>query len=158
MQKTALYFLISAIVILKIDLLLAAQIRGVYFQDFVTVGGEVLKIRGAGLLKLFFFKIYIPTLYLPSDITSRDVLDDVPKKIEYYFLSDMKAEQFTESGEHILQKNASDDELARIRKRIDAINILYRDVGEGERYLLTYTPGKGTELALNGKVLGRIEG
>lgn len=70
----------------------------------------------------------------------------------------MKAEQFTESGGPLLLKNASADELVQVRVKIDAINNMYQDVKKGERYSLTYIPGKGTELALNTEVLGRIEG
>jgi acyl-CoA synthetase (AMP-forming)/AMP-acid ligase II len=48
--------------------------------------------------------------------------------------------------------------LARIQSRIERINAAYRDVKPGDRYSLTYLPGRGTELALNGKPLIVIEG
>ncbi|HBH61630.1 MAG TPA: hypothetical protein DDX85_07830 [Nitrospiraceae bacterium] len=156
--KIVLYILMPAMLIMNTGELSAVQINGVYFHDSVTVSGNVMKIRGAGVLKWLFFNVYAAALYLPPDVSSRDVLEDVPKKMEFHYLSDMKAEQFTESGEPLLLKNASADELAQIREKIDAINIMYRDVKKGERYSLTYMPGKGTELALNGQVLGRIEG
>jgi hypothetical protein len=35
---------------------------------------------------------------------------------------------------------------------------LYRDVKPGDRYALTYVPGVGTELALNGTRLGTVAG
>ncbi len=143
---------------LCIDKSTAIQIHGVYFQDSVTTGDMVLKFRGAGLLKWLFFKVYTAALYMPPDVSGENVLDDVPKKMEFHYLSNMSADQFKESGEPILLKNASADELARIRPEIDAINSMYRDVTKGDRYTLTYIPGKGTELALNGEVLGRIGG
>lgn len=158
MQRIFLYILLPAILVLNPGELSAARINGVYFSDSVTVGGEVLKIRGAGLLKWLFFNVYVASLYLPPDVPGQNALEDVSKKMEFHYLSDMKAEQFTESGEPLLLKNASAAELAQIRGKIDAINNLYRDIRKGERYSLTYIPGKGTELALNGNVLGRIEG
>jgi hypothetical protein len=158
MHKIVLFILMPVILIMNTGELWAAQINGVYFHESVIEEGEVLQIRGAGLLKWLFFKVYIAALYLPPDVPGRDVLEDVPKKMEFHYLSDMKAEQFTESGEPLLKKNASPEELAKIRPKIDAINGMYRDVKKGERYSLTYIPGKGTELALNGQVLGRIEG
>ena len=45
-----------------------------------------------------------------------------------------------------------------IQSRIDAINALYEDVGPGDRYALTYLPGRGTELSRNGVSKGIIEG
>jgi hypothetical protein len=35
---------------------------------------------------------------------------------------------------------------------------MYEDVKPGDRYSLTYIPGKGTKLALNGEHKGTIEG
>jgi hypothetical protein len=46
----------------------------------------------------------------------------------------------------------------QLRSRIDYHNSLYEDVQPGDRYSLTYIPGKGTELALNGEPKGTIEG
>jgi hypothetical protein len=37
-------------------------------------------------------------------------------------------------------------------------NALYSDVQPGDRYSLTYIPGRGTELALNGEPIGMIQG
>ena len=42
--------------------------------------------------------------------------------------------------------------------RIEYHNSLYENVQPGDRYSLTYIPGKGTELALNGESKGLIEG
>ena len=42
--------------------------------------------------------------------------------------------------------------------QIDYHNSLYEDVQPGDRYSLTYIPGRGTELALNGEPKGIIEG
>jgi hypothetical protein len=158
MQKFGLYILIIAMLIPRAVAAPAAQINGVHFHDSVTVGNNVLELRGAGLLRWLFFKIYNAALYLPPEVPSENVLDDVPKKMVFHYLSDMKAEQFIEPGEPLLMKNASADELAQIRGKIDAINDMYRDVKKGDRYSLTYMPGTGTELALNDEVLGLISG
>ncbi len=158
MKINVLYILIPVILNLTVGTLPAVQINGVYFRDTVTAESHVLEIRGAGLLKWLFFKVYNAALYLPPDVPSENVLDDVAKKMVFHYLSDMKAEQFKESGEPLLMKNASAGELVQMREKIDAINSLYRDVKKGERYALTYVPGKGTELALNGKALGIVEG
>ena len=158
MQKILLYITLFSILILNTGELPAAQIDGINFNDSVTVGENVLELRGAGLLKWLFFRVYVAALYLPPDVPGRNVLDDVPKMMEFHYLSDMRAEQFGESGEHLLLQNVSTDEFRRIEKKLDEINRIYRDVEKGERYSLTYIPGKGTELALNGEVLGRIGG
>ena len=158
MKKIILYIAIPVLMILNSDELPGMHMKDIFFHDSETVGDEVLKIRGDGLLKWLFFKVYRVALYLPLDVQSKNVLDDVPKKIVFHYLLNMNTEQFAQSEENLLVKNASEFELSQIKTELDAIHDMYRDVKKGERYSLTYLPGKGTELALNGEILGLIEG
>jgi len=158
MKKIILYIAIPVLMIMNPDELPGMHMKDIFFHESETVGNEVLKIRGDGLLKWLFFKVYRVALYLPLDVQSKNVLDDVPKKIVFHYLLNMNTEQFAQSGENLLVKNASEFELSQIKTELDAIHDMYRDVKKGERYSLTYLPGKGTELALNGEVLGLIEG
>jgi hypothetical protein len=48
--------------------------------------------------------------------------------------------------------------MATIELRIKEINKLWRDFEPGERATLTYIPGRGTSLAINGEEQGVIEG
>ena len=50
------------------------------------------------------------------------------------------------------------DTFASLEEPINRFNTFYRDVRPGDRYALTYLPGLGIELALNGERLGIIEG
>ena len=44
------------------------------------------------------------------------------------------------------------------RLELEEFNTFYQDVQPGDRYALTYRPGSGTELSLNGTPLGLIAG
>ena len=57
-----------------------------------------------------------------------------------------------------ISENVDPQTYERLRPRIEYHNSLYQDVRPGDRYSLTYIPGKGTELALNGVPQGVIEG
>ena len=57
-----------------------------------------------------------------------------------------------------LARSHDPQEIERLKTRIDYHNSLYVDVAPGDRYALTYLPGVGTELSLNGRPLGVIEG
>ncbi len=133
MQKNIPYILIIAVLIPRAVAVPAAQIKGVYFHDAVTIGNEVLKIRGTGILKWLFFNIYVVALYLPPEAEDQHVLDDIPKKTEFHYLTDMQAEQFVDSGDGLLEKNASADDLAQIKGKIDTINYMYKDVKKCDR-------------------------
>ena len=70
----------------------------------------------------------------------------------------MKGKDFGPATYKGLSKNLDEAAIERLRPRIDYHNSLYVDVQPGDRYALTYVPGVGTELALNGRPIGIIEG
>ena len=70
----------------------------------------------------------------------------------------IKGKDFGPATDESIAKNVSPQTFKQLRPKIDYHNSLYEDVQPGDRYSLTYIPGKGTELALNGVPKGIIEG
>ena len=137
----------------------ALTVENITFADSITIGGTPVPLRNAALLRyLKFIKAYVAALYLPEGVKPEAVLSDVPKRLEINYLVSIKGPDFGKGAEPTLQLNQTPAELARLRSRIDRINSIYQDVKPGDRYALTYLPGRGTELALNGTPLTVIEG
>jgi hypothetical protein len=129
------------------------------FDPSVLISDQTIPLRGIGrLVWIRLVTVYDAALYLPADIPGKNVLTDVPKRLELSYHVSIKGEKFGESAGPFLEKNVSREELARLRPRIEQLNRLYRNVKEGDRYALTYAPGKGTTLSLNNEPLGTIEG
>jgi len=129
------------------------------FSPEITVNGQTLPLRGTGrLVWMRMVTVYDAALYLPADIPGKDVLRDVPKRLELRYHISIKAEKFGESAVPFLEKNVAAEELVRLKPRIERLNRIYRDVKEEDRYALDYAPGKGTTLSLNNSPLGTIEG
>jgi len=137
----------------------ALTVENVTFADSVTIGGTQAPLRNAALLRyLKVIKAYVAALYLPEGVKAEDVLSDVPKRLELSYLVSIKGPDFDKGAAPVLERNQAPAELARLQGRIDRINAAYKDVTSGDRYSLTYLPGRGTELALNGTPLIVIEG
>jgi len=137
----------------------ALTIENVTFADSVSIGGSSVPLHNAALLRyLGLIKAYVAALYLPEGTTSEKVLSDVPKRLELSYLVSIKGPDFGKGAEPTLKLNLAPAELAKLRSRIDRINAIYQDVRPGDRYALTYLPGRGTELSLNGAPLTVIEG
>jgi hypothetical protein len=137
----------------------ALSVENVTFADSVSIGGTPVPLHNAALLRyLKFIKAYVAALYLPEGVSAEKVLSDVPKRLEINYLVSIKGSDFGKGAEPTLKLNHTPAELAKLRSRIDRINSTYQDVKPGDRYALTYLPGRGTELALNGKPLTVIEG
>ena len=136
-----------------------AQIEGVRFENSYETEGIRLKTQGTGLLRyLGFIKAYVGALYLEELNTIEDVLSDKPKRLEVEYFHAIKGEDFGVTTNKVISRNTDAQTLQRIRPQIDYHNSLYEDVLPGDRYSLTYIPGRGTELALNGKTKGIIKG
>lgn len=137
----------------------AATIEGVTFADRYQAGTTPLVLNNVGLLRYrVIFKGYVAALYLGEGVRPEDVLTDVPKRLELEYFWSITGADFGKAAEKILSDNFPAAQIDSFRSRLDRLNALYENVKPGDRYSLTYMPGVGTELALNGKSKGIIEG
>ena len=137
----------------------AASVGGVEFATHYEWNGTPLRLNGAGVLRYrVFIKGYAAALYLGHGVDSDQSLDDVPRRLEIEYLWSIPADAFARITVAQISRNVDATTLARLRSSIDQLNSLYTDVQPGDRYALTYVPGVGTELALNGEPRGLIEG
>jgi len=136
----------------------AAEVEGIKFSDDYVAEGKNLRLTGTGLLRYWGFKAYTGALYLEEGAPVKDVLSDRAKRIELEYLRAIKGKDFGPATDKGIAKNVDATTYERLRPRIDYHNSLYEDVQPGDRYSLTYIPGRGTELALNGELKGIIEG
>jgi len=137
----------------------AASIEDVEFADRVSAGDQTLVLSGLGLLRYrVIFRGYVAALYLPEGTLPAQALLDVPKRLEIEYFWSIGGQAIREAGEEILARNVSPERFSALGPRLARIGRLYQDVEPGDRYSLTYLPGRGTELAKNGEPLGVIEG
>lgn len=139
----------------------AAEIEGVRFLDQRRFGDEELRLHNTGLLRYrVIIKAYVAALYLGDSVRGEadDVLADVPRRLEIEYFWALGADQFAQATIEGISRNTDPAAFEKLRERIYQLNALYEDVEPGDRYALTYLPGVGTELALNDRRLGVIEG
>jgi hypothetical protein len=137
----------------------AAVIEGVRFDDTVTVEQTRLFLKGTGLSRyLFVLKGYVGAFYLPKGIESRQALDNVSKHLILEYFHVIKAKGFGNATRKMIEKNVTPADIKRLSSKIDQLVEAYRDVEPGDRYALTYVPGYGTRLSLNGESLVVIAG
>jgi len=159
-QLVCLLFLLNSVMSFSVpEDVHALTVENILFVDSTTIGGTPVPLRNAALLRyLKFIKAYVAALYLPEGVKAEDALSDLPKRLEISYLVSIKGPDFDKGAAPVLERNQTPAELARLKGRLDRINAAYKDVKPGDRYSLTYLPGRGTELALNGTPLIVIEG
>jgi hypothetical protein len=131
----------------------------VTFQTEVEAAGTPLRLRGAGVFRWrWIVKVYAAALYASPEGGRLDPSADAPRRLEFSYLVPIERSGFARAADELLARNVQAEALAPLRARIERLHAAYVDVRAGDRYALTYLPGRGTELALNGRPLALIEG
>jgi len=132
-----------------------AQAAGAPFAERVRLGNSELALAGSGTFRYGgLFRVYSAAFYVGAGTPPAKVLErQVPKRLELVYARKVPRDAFIQAGEAVLARTLAPPELSRIRPALDTLHRHYRDVGDGDRYTLTYVPGRGTTLDLNGSPL-----
>ena len=150
---------LSSFALLATSMAHAREIEGVEFPERIEVGDTPLNLNAVGLLRyMYVFKAYVAGLYLGPDVRPSQILDDTPKRLAITYFYPIAREDFVSSTAEAIRKNVGNAGFEALAESIASFNALYKSVEPGDRYELTYLPGTGTELSLNGTALGTIEG
>ncbi len=106
-----------------------------------------------------FFKLYDVALYLTPGTSFENVLGaSTSYRLQFRYLREIDKSIILESSDKMLRKNLSSQEYEQIAERVERINRAYRTVRDGDRSSLTYQPGTGTTLRINGEPIVMIKG
>jgi len=129
------------------------------FPPTLSLHDHAFELNGQGVLRFArVLSIYSAALYLGEGIGPDRALDDVPRRLEVEYKISAKASLLRETTLDILRRNFSEAELAPVMDRVETIGAWWPDFQPGEQAALTYIPGRGTELTVNGISRGTIPG
>jgi hypothetical protein len=127
--------------------------------DQLTEDGARFELAGATTFRwMSIVKVYDARLHLGNGEPAAKVFADIPVRLQLTYHRGFTAAEIIKGGDTLLARNVKADALVSLRERLELINRAYRDVREGDSYTLTYVPGKGTTLRLNGSPLVSIPG
>jgi len=142
---------------------LARQLDDVTLPDSVKLDGTdvTLQLNGMGYRTKFIFNIYIGALYTEKKVDSRDAVQALkgPKRVAMYMVyGEVDREKITNGWNEGFEENNSDEQLEKLRTRLDTFNSYFPDLKKNDVMFYDYIPGKGTRVTINGEVKGVIEG
>ncbi|MHB8836428.1 MAG: chalcone isomerase family protein [Candidatus Methylomirabilia bacterium] len=153
--------LVAAAMVLPSTLAGAATVKGVSFPDSATIGGRECRLNGVGVRKKIVISVYLGALYLatPTGDAATAIAAEEPKRIVMHFVhSKVGAEAIREAWRDGFADNSAAT-LPQLKERLERFSGWFNaDLLKGEQVVLTYLPGQGTEVAVQGKVRGVIEG
>ncbi|MFA6472916.1 MAG: chalcone isomerase family protein [Candidatus Latescibacterota bacterium] len=139
----------------------AREYKGVTFPDTETIGGTTCKLNGIGLRKKLVINVYLGAVYLEKTTNSAEeiISSDQTKRVVLHFIyNNVGPNDLVKAWNEGFEKNASAQKAA-LQDRINTFNGFFTEpVKSGEKIIITYIPGQGTEVSVKGKVKGIIQG
>jgi len=137
----------------------AATLAGVTLPDKVDAGGQTLVLNGLGLRSKFFIKVYVGGLYLPQkEKSAAKVLSgDTPRRMVMHFLYSVNKDQMCDAWKEGLEQNTP-KASPEVKKDFATLCNWMEAIPKGHELVLTYVPGTGTTVEVNGKSKGTLPG
>jgi hypothetical protein len=139
--------------------LLAATIGDVNLENSVTVNNQNLVLNGGGIRKKFFIKVYVGGLYLPAKNNNAAAIlaTDAPRRMVMHFVYSVSKDQMCDAWNEGLEANTP-NASAEVKGSFKTLCSLMEAIPKGNRLVLTYVPGTGTTVEVNGKNKGTLPG
>lgn len=134
--------------------------HGARFERTQQTEAGRLRLAGTGVATYrVLFTVYAAALYVPPWAPSSQVLDDdTPRQLAIEYFYDISTADLVRAANTVLERQLDDATRRELAPAIRRFHALYKPVREGDRYTMTYRPGHGTRLALNGRTLGSVPG
>jgi hypothetical protein len=136
-----------------------AVVGGVSVPDSTRVGPRTLVLQGAAVRSKLLFKVYVGALYLPEKRSEAPgiLAADEPRRMELRFLRDVGADALCAGWKEAAAANVPGP-TAGLAADFDRLCAWVPDVAEGSVIALTYLPGNGTTLEVDGLAKGTVAG
>jgi len=130
----------------------AATLAGVTLPDTEQAGGKTLVLNGMGIRTKYMVKVYIGGLYLEQKSSDANAIikSDAPKQIVMKFVHGASKSQMRDAFDEGFSNN-SPEATKTMKAQIDQFLNGLDAVKSGDEMVVTYVPGTGSTLAINGQ-------
>ncbi|MEO8034993.1 MAG: chalcone isomerase family protein [Acidobacteriota bacterium] len=138
---------------------MAATVAGVNMEDHVVVNGQTLVLNGTGLRKKLFIKIYAGGLYLTAKQgnAASVMAADASRRQVMHFLYSVSKDQMCDAWKEGLEDNTKNPS-GEVKAGFNTLCSWMEPIPKTHRLVLTYVPGTGTTVEINGKMKGTLPG
>jgi len=118
-----------------------------------------LVLNGSGIRKKFFIKVYKGSLFLPAKQSDAAAIlaADTPRRMVMQFLYSVGKGKIAEGWDEGLEANTP-NASAEVKANFKTLASWMDDMKDGQRIVLTYIPGAGTTVEVNGHNKGTLAG
>lgn len=112
----------------------AVEVAGIDIADSQQTSGGPLVLNGAGLRRVFVFKVYVASLYLPRRTASAaQVLDPAERaRLTLTLLRGLTADKLIDALHEGMSANFDADKLAALQTPMRELDAIMRKIGTGK--------------------------
>jgi hypothetical protein len=134
-------------------------LSGVTMPEAIEVEGHTLELNGMAMRKKVIFKVYVAALYLASKSSNPEeiVQADAPRQMVMHFVRDVEKNKICEAWNEGLENNTP-DASASLKQQFTELCELMDNIKDGQAFVFTYVPEKGTVVEVAGADKGTIAG
>lgn len=135
------------------------SLAGVTLPEMADAKGTPVVLNGLALRKKFVVKVYVGGLYLAAKESSaaKVIATDGARKQVMHFLFGVSKDQMCDAWSEGLTDNTP-NAPADVKKSFTTLCSWMEAIDKGNQIVLTYLPGEGTTVEVNGKVKGVLPG
>lgn len=123
-----------------------------------AINSKNLVLLGTALKKFLAFRVVTVDLFIERGYGADDVFSDVSKRLEVNYHVNIPKHELDRATIKGIEKNYSQDQMVELMPQIDQINSYYPDIKSGDQIAVTYVPGVGSQVELNGELKGVVFG
>lgn len=127
------------------------RLREAAFAEHRQQAGARLERKNQAVLTYLWADVYAAAYYTAPDISPRQASrQPAGQRLELYYYRDIARADLIKAAWTTLQRQHPQARLDALRPQIDALHASFRDIRPGDRYALSYAPGAGLSLEING--------
>ena len=161
MRRRLPVVLVSAMLVLRVGIVSGKECQGVNFPEQTQVQASPLALNGLGLRQATMLKVnvYVAALYVaqPSTDANAILASNTPKQLVLHFVRDVDGADLKKAWDEGFAQNAK-AQVPALKERIEQFKGWMTNMKSGQQLRLTFQPGAGVEVTVNGKVQGTIAG
>jgi hypothetical protein len=134
-------------------------VSGVTMAETIEVDGQTLSLNGMALRKKVIVKVYVAGLYLATKSSNAEEIlgADAPRRMVMHFVRGVEKKKICDAWNEGLEKNTPGASTG-LKDQFTELCDLMADIKDGEAFVFTYVPEKGTAVEVAGEEKGTIAG
>ena len=129
----------------------ADRLREAAFAERQQQAGTTLERKNQALLTYLWADVYSAAYYTEAGTSPQQASGQkANQRLELYYYRDIARADVIKAAWVTLERQHPAARLDALRPMIDALHASFRDIRPGDRYALSYAPGAGLILEING--------